>query len=234
MAGATFQLLLSGTTASNIGVPVSLGTNGALSSTSTNVLTTVATVPAGGLIFVTACFVKASSIVISSITDSNGNTYAAAVSAGYNVTNLDNQELWYAVSAAPLTSGSTITVTLNGLSSNPWPMCAGYSTGLTATPIDKVNSTKYEPASGTLSSGTTGVLTQAKELIVGATGFYTSTTFTEGAGFTQLNDLDAGGANHLRSHLAYQIVNATTAVNYQPSSTASIFGGSMIATFKGT
>jgi hypothetical protein len=36
-----------------------------------------------------------------------------------------------------------------------------------------------------------------------------------------------------RTHLAYQIVNATTSINYQPTLSASNFGGSLIATFKG-
>lgn len=218
-----------------IATPVSLGSHATAGAASSNAITTGATAPAGSLIVVGVMTASVTTIAVSSITDTNGNTYQLAVSAGWDATGVEDQEIWYTTTTSALTSGSTITVNLSATSNaNPWPAVAAYITGIQPSlPKDKNGFTKYIPASGTLASGSTGTLSQANELIIGGLGVYNLTTLTEGSGFTQIVDLDAGGSNHLRAHLAFQIVSATTFINYQPSSSASIFGASMIASFKG-
>lgn len=234
MSGKSFQTLFSVTT--GIGTPVQLGT-ATSASVQTNTLTTINAVPAGGVIFVTACFVKSTTINISTITDTNGNTYQSAVSAGWSATGVENQELWYAVCTSGMSSGATITITLSATPNptNPWPMAAGYCTGLIATPLDKTSSAKLETGTGAVSSGTTAALTQAKELVIGALGWYASAApgITEDATFTALASIDGGPSNHLVSRMAYKIVNATTAVSYVPTVASAVSGGVMVATFKG-
>jgi len=134
-------------------------------------------------LFVVTQFGKSTTVSVSSISDGTNN-YTLAKSAGWDPTNFDNQELWYCANSAPLAPGATITITYSAPTiggTNQPVACAGYCMGLTATPLDKTNSTKYEPGTA-YSSGTTGTLTQAKELIIGALGFYNANcTITEGS-----------------------------------------------------
>lgn len=219
-----------------ITAPVSIGTNAA-ASTQTNTITTSVACPVGGTVFVATHFLKTTTISVSTTTDSAGNTYARVVQAGWNATNNDNQELWFAPVTSNLAISATIVTTLSAapLAANPWPAVAACATGLISAPLDKNISTKYEPCTScTMASGSSTTLSQANELIIGALGFYNSTpTITEGSGFTQVVDLNAGAPNNLRAHMAYQIVAATTAINYQPSINTTVFGGSMLGTFKG-
>jgi hypothetical protein len=235
MAGASFQALLSSGGVSAIGTPVSLGSIVGTAAASSCTIVTTAAVPAGALLFLVTQFNKGTTISVSSVSDGTNN-YTLAKSAGWNATNFDNQELWYCANAAAVGSGASLVVTYSStLAVGVTPIAAaGYCTGiLAASPLDSTNSAKYE--SGTAySSGATATLAQAKELIIGALGFYSAAcTVTEGSGFTQLVDQDQGSGNRSRVHLAYQIVNATTAINYQPTLSVANFGGSMIASFKG-
>jgi hypothetical protein len=153
------------------------------------------------------------------------------------VTGDENQEIWYCANAQALASGATLTATFSSTTSggsNQPAACCGFCTGIAfSAPLDKTNATKYEPGSA-YSSGTTGTLSQQKELIIGALGCYnTSGAITEGPGFTTLNEAVQSGINYFRAHLAYQIVSATTSINYQPTFPSSNYGGSMIASFKG-
>lgn len=220
-----------------ISAPVSIGTNAA-ASTQTNTITTAVACPVGGTVFVATHFLKSTTISVSTTTDSAGNTYARVVQAGWNATNNDNQELWFAPVTSNLAISATIVTTLSATptAANPWPAVAACATaGLISAPLDKTISTKYEPCTScTMASGSSTTLTQANELVIGALGFYNSTpTITEGSGFTQTVDLNAGAPNNLRAHIAHQIVAATTAINYQPSINTTVFGGSMLGSFKG-
>lgn len=222
-----------------IAAPVSLGSHATGGTASSNAITTGTTAPGGSVVIVACTFTNSSTISISSVTDSNGNTYASLVSAGWEATSVSNQEIWFAVTSSSLASGSTITANLSVSSNaNSWPCVAAYIAGLVASPKDKTNFTKYTPASGTISSGLSGALTQANEILIGGVGVYVSTTLTEDAAFSQIVDLTASGCganctNNIRAHLAYKIVSATTSTNYSPSSSASIEGAAMIGTLKG-
>jgi hypothetical protein len=217
-------------------IPGSLGGGVGSIGASSMTISTVSSSPAGALLLVTTIFGKSTTVSVSSVSDGTNN-YTLAKSAGWDPTNFDNQELWYCANAAAMPVGSTITITYSAATiggTNQPVACAGFCAGiLAASPLDKTNSTKYEPGTA-YSSGSSGTLTQAKELIIGALGFYNAAcTITEGSGFSFLGDQPQGSGNLFRCHLAYQIVNATTAINYQPTLSASNFGGSIIATFKG-
>jgi hypothetical protein len=84
----------------------------------------------------------------------------------------------------------------------------------------------------TFASGTTGTLTQSNEIVFGFLGSYQNlTSVTEGSGFININQKLQGSGNNWGGNLAYQIVGATTALNYQPVGSSS-YGGALIATFK--
>lgn len=217
----------------NLSVPTSLGSAVGASGASSVAMTTGAAIPAGATIFVGVTVGKVTTISVSSISDGI-NTYLLARTAGWDATGANVVELWYCPNCVGVPSGTTITATFSSTSvggSNVPVIAAAYAEGLTSSPLDKVNSTNYEPGTA-FSSGSSGTLSQATELIIGCTGFYNAAaTYTEGTGFTQIVDLDQGSGNRWRIHLAYQIVQATTAINYQPSLSANNFGGSIIATF---
>jgi hypothetical protein len=217
-----------------IGTPVPLGSAVNLSFSTTMTITTTAAIPAGSLAFVATSFNKSgSTIAVSSVSDGT-NSYSLAKSAGWDATNADAAELWYKENAAAVGSGATITITYSTTASSGAISAAGYCTGILASgSLDSTNSAQYAPSTA-FSSGATATLAQAKELIIGALGFYNANaTVTEGSGFTLLVDLNQGSGAFLHVHLAYQIVNATTAINYQPTLSAANFGHSIIASFKG-
>lgn len=236
MASPTFQALLASASASVIGTPVSLGSAQGTASTNSMTITTTAASPNGALLFVVTHFHKATTISVSSISDGTNN-YTLARSGGWDATNQENTELWYCANAAGMGSGATITITYSSTVSGTAGSvaAAGYCSGILASsPLDSVNSTLYAPGAN-FSSGATATLAQAKELIIGALGFYNTNAplSSEGGGFTGLIDFNPGTASFYHCRLAYQIVNATTAINYQPVLSASEFGHSIIASFKG-
>lgn len=218
-----------------IGPPVSIGTNVGTGGGTTMTITTTQAIPKGALLLVGTIFTKSTTISVSSISDGT-NSYSLAKSAGWDATNTENEELWYCANAAAIASGATITITYSATTTgtNPPIAVAAYCTGIaTSSPLDKTASTVYAPGTA-FSSGSSGTLTQGYELIIGFLGFYNAAcTITEASGFTQINDQDQGSGARFRCHMAYQIVNATTAVNYQPTLSAANFGGSILASFKG-
>lgn len=230
MSGARFQALLG--TPPSIGVPVSLGGATGGSAVTSVTLTTLAAIPAGALVVVGVLFNKAATGSVSSVSDGT-NTYSLAQASTWTANN-DIEELWYCPNALPVGSGASLVATLSGTSVGTPLIAAAYVTGVAlSSPLDGHNATKYAPATA-FNSGATATLAQAKEIAFGFAGFYNAAaTVTEGSGFTLLVDQVPGGSPFFHGHLAYQIVTATTALNYQPVLSASNFGGSIIATFKG-
>jgi hypothetical protein len=218
-----------------IATPVSLGSAGGTAGNSSMTITTTAAIPAGALVFVATSFNKGTTISGASISDGT-NTYALAKSAGWDATSVENFELWYKENAAAVSSSATITITYSSTTAGGIGSiaAAGYATGiLSSGSLDSTNSAKYTPGTA-FSSGATATLAKSNELIIGAIGFYNANaTVTEGTGFTTLVDFNPGTTSFFHIHLAYKIVAATTAINYQPTLSASNFGGSIVASFKG-
>lgn len=220
-----------------ITTPVSLGS--AISSAATRstwTLTTTAAIPGGSLVVIGIQAQKSSAISISSVSDGT-NTYTRAVGNAWEVGTALVTDLWYKENATAVGSGATITATFSvATDANPSIINAAYVTGtIASSSLDKSNSGLTNGATA-YASGTTGTLTQANEVAFGFMGDYTGTsnpTVTEGSGFTNVNTTSQGSGNFFNSRLSYQIVAATTALNYQPSTSVNSFGKALIATFKG-
>jgi hypothetical protein len=235
MAGAQFQMLLATTPPGVIGTPVSLGSAQGSASASSVTLTTLAAIPAGALAVVGVVAGFGTAQTITGVSDGT-NTYTRAAGAVWDATGDFVVDIWYKENAAAVSSGATLTATFSAAAlggTNVPIICAAYATGIqSASSLDKTNSGKQEPGTA-CASGTTGTLTQAKELVIGfAGGSQNVTSISEGSGFTQSNQRLQGAGNNWAGNLAYQIVTATTALNYQPTFSNS-FSGAVIATFKG-
>lgn len=218
-----------------IGTPVTLGSTVSSAATRSSAThTTTAAIPAGSLAIVAVFAPFGGAQTISSISDGT-NSYASAVTNAYDGSTQLVAAIYYKENAAAVSSSATITVTFSGSTiTQPTVISALYVTGVqTSSPLDKTNSGTTS-AGTTYASGTTGALTQANEIAIGFIGEYNaSVTITEGSGFTTLNSPRQGSGSNYNANLAYQIVSATTALNYQPSTSANTYGKALIATFKG-
>lgn len=172
--------------------------------TSVNV-TTTAPVAAGGRIVV---FVTGSQAV-TSITDSNGNTYAQDKSQA----NGDTSSIWSAHSSSQLATSSTITVNYAS-SSNPCRVVVSSFTGIaTSSALDQSNSrTAFNEDAWSTSSITPTV---ANTVVIGffSSGGGSASTSAPDTGWTELYEFNA--SNPTTS--VYQVVSDTTARN--PSGT---------------
>lgn len=236
-ASATTTLPMLGLVSSPIAIaaPVTLGTLVTTAASRSSItLTTTAAIPSGALACVAVFVPSTSTNSVIGVTDTI-NVYARVVQAVWDVSTGVFAELWCKENASALSSAATISVSLS-ISTNAQPSTASafYVTGtLSASSIDKTNNGTTN--SGTAyASGSTGTLAQANEIAIGFVGEYNvSVTLTDGAGFTNLNATAQGGTPFFNTKLSYQIVAATTALNYQPSTSSATFGKTLIATFEG-
>lgn len=219
-----------------IGTPVSIGSvvmSAAARSSAT--LTTTAAIPSGALVVFGVLAPFGTSQTVSGNPSDGTNSYTAAVTNAYDASTGLLGAIYYKENAAAVSSGATITVNFSG-STNAQPsiICAGYVTGTqSSSSLDKTSSGLLAPGTA-YASGSTGTLAQGNEIAFGFLGEYNaSVSITEGSGFTQLNQSLQGAGSFYNGNLAYQKVSATTALNYQPSTSASTFGKVLIATFKG-
>lgn len=169
---------------------------------------------------------SASTISISGITDTAGNTWVKANSAFHTGVN-GRIEIWYAKNAGAVTS---ITITPSAsvaMSVN----VAEFSGVDLAAPLDK-NATADNNAVTTFDSGTTAATAQASEVVIAAGAHTSANTETlDTAGFTPLTR--AGAAANCVVIGAYRIVSATGAQRVTWTMNAATTGGGAIATFKG-
>jgi len=93
----------------------------------------------------------------------------------------------------------------------------------TSTPLDK---TVTAEGTGTaVASGSTGTLTQADEIGIGGAMAGSAATYTAGTGWTEIQDASNATTGH-------KIVAATTAINFDPTASASVNWVAGIGTFK--
>jgi hypothetical protein len=145
----------------------------------------------------------ATSVVVQSVSDSQGNTWTVKTTGGGRTINII-----HCVLGTALTTSDTISITyVGGSSSNAAALCLEF-TGLTSTPADKGVSTGSSGVTSQ-SSGTTGTLSQANELVVAGLAMNSSSTPTVPSGFSTKISQTANAAVGL--HLAYLVVTATTA-----------------------
>lgn len=219
-----------------IGTPVTLGSTQGAGGTNSVTLTTAAAIPAGCLVVVGVYVGFGTSQSISGVSDGT-NSYTKAVGNVYDGTTQTVLDIWYKENASAVSSSASLTATFSAASlggSNVPIINAAYVTGiLTSSSLDK-SSTGTQNSGTAYASGSTTTLAQANEIAFGFMAHYNaSATDTEGSGFTNINTTSKGSANWWMSRLSYQTVSATTALNYQPSTSVATIGKVSIATFKG-
>lgn len=191
-----------------IGTPVQLGA-AASSGTSTTVITTSGAITAGDLAVVLV--EESSSITVSGVADSAGNTYTAgtAIVSGTRLI-----QPFYKPNAAAMSSGGTITVTRSASTGVGYAAAISVSGMDTSSPIDIQTAGSVGTATGyTLATGTLG---QADELLVCFTYLSSGSgdTYVQPSGFTA-NTAASDGTNVLRS--GYLIVSSTTTTSPHPT-----------------
>lgn len=194
-------------------------------------LTTTATAPAGSTVVVGISLDTGNGVTVASVSDGT-NTYTKIDGTGL-IGGKSEVSLWYSPTiAAPLASGSTITVTFGSSSgASSCNIAAAYITGLAASPLDKFG--HVSASSGTSVSISTATLSQATEIAIGFGGDISglgSTVYNGASGFENINK--SSSSNGVTA-LDFKVTHATTAVAFGPGWGSAIRMGAVVATFKG-
>jgi hypothetical protein len=207
-----------------IGTPVALGQMFESANASTATLTTSGSDDPVGSLTLVAVFVNNTNI--SGVTDSAGNSYVACPARFGDVA------LYYAINAADLPIGGTITLTL--AASNKVNMSVVSVPGVRATsPTDICGTGVTGTGSGTISGPSTGTLNAEPELVIGVIAIASDTadTFTE-AGWNPLLKATGTGAPGM-IQWGYQVVTSTTSLTYSPTLGTSRTWWANVASFVG-
>lgn len=188
------------------------------SGNTTTVITTSAAINAGDVVVV--FFADSSNLLtsVSGIGDGSANSYALIKKQ--NGGSLSNIEMWAAVNAVPLSSGTSITVTHGSTVASDANVAGAVAIAglLRSSPTDATNGV----ASTANPSLTTGTLSQANEIVLGAS-VRPGTSYGGAAGFTSLFDVTVPSGTTLAAD--YVIVSSTASVTYTP-----IWSGGLIQT----
>ena len=215
-----------------IGTPVALGTPVFTGGTPSSVsMVTTQNIVSGDLVVIGTAVRSNILRTYTGCTDGT-NTYTQAAGANGGDAS-DTMNIWYKENAAAVSSGATITCTLNAAvtgASNGAFLFANRVTGiLTSSSLDQTATNNTTAPTATVTSGT---LSQSNEIAFGITGTWgaSATVSAEGASYTNSGFINgvAGGLN-----LAYRIVAATTAQTYAPTWTGTSTVSTSIATYKG-
>jgi hypothetical protein len=160
-----------------------------------------------------------SSLTVSSVTDSKGNTYSPAMSSTYPT---DGKLYTYYKSNMNGGSGAiTVTATLSGSTDYAVIWATEYSGVAASSPVDK---TVAASGNGVAVASGTATTTQASELIYGFAGSWDAVT----AGSPLIQRSSAHG--HM---IADRIVSATGTYQVTGTNGASNYWGCQMVTFKG-
>lgn len=167
--------------------------------------------------------------VVSSITDSQSNTYAkiAGGSSGGDTAT----ELWYAYN---ITGGTTPTISVTmtvPANYHDFSMTAKEVSGLTTTDPFDVKAEGSTSSGTSHTSATTATTAQANELVNATFGLATNGTFTVGAGYSDLVEVN-GSDLYQASASESKRVTSTGTQQATITSSASAVGYFIIATFK--
>lgn len=210
----------------------SMGNAGlSLGAVATGIMTTTTTAPTGSVVIIGVSLNTNNAVTAASISDGT-NSYTKIDSTGI-INTVAEVTLWYAVLAAPLIAGSTITVTFSVPTTgavNGFNISTLYATNLTAVPLDVFNHTSGVP--GTSLSVATGVLTQANEMVFGFGGDTSGNPATVYNGASGFNNFNLSSSANGVTALDYKKVAATTSVTFGPSWSASLYTGAVVASFK--
>lgn len=223
-----------------IGTPSRLGNFALSSSSSTTVAITLGTCQEGaactgatsasGNLIVCIITTEVGSLadVVSSATDTAGNTYAVTTKAQAGGGDI-NTMMIYKVNAAALSAGNTITATFSAAQSFRTMSCTSTSGVATASANDFFGTSA---GTGTAPSIATGTLAQAAEIIFAGCGVFTggSDAYTQSAGFTAIDDQVAAASG---AHSARDIVASTTGPTFGPTLGTSREFACLAQSFKG-
>lgn len=208
-----------------IGTPVSLGTvNTGTSGSSTYTITTGAAVQVGDLVIVGTAYDGSSTIAISSITDTAGNTYTRIQQSTSGTT---QAELWYCYSAIAMASSSSINANWASALTGGTPAIAVLAARIPGVMITSpLDQSAQQAATTATPSVTTGALAIPNEIVFGLA--YQGGTYTEASGYTNINGASTNGT----TKLSYKTVNSTSAVTFAPTWSGAFAARTIIATFK--
>lgn len=196
------------------------------SANSTHV-TVTSTAPAGSLIVVACACWSSTNGVVSSVTDSQGNSYTIVQNAAAASVPYPGAIAYCLNSASTLTSGIdwiSVTSTAVSQSTGAWSM-SGANSGIDVS----IPTTGFGIKGKTISTGT---LAQNNEIIFGLTATAGNLSgFTNSAGFTELAFGIAGSGNAFG--FAYDIVSSTSSVSYSPTWTNNNNVALVLVSFKG-
>lgn len=222
-----------------IGTPVLVGAITSKTATATTVMNVDSAVAAGSLIVLTMTF--DANGTLSSITDTAGNTYTAAITGqkGTGDATGIKSGIWYVANASALAVNDSITVTWGtqpAAKSVQALKVSGISTG---SPLDKVIANSG--TSATPNSGNTGTTTVPNSLIIGYVGYEAPGTdnFTQDTSLswaTPPNDIGTTGGvadTNVSGGGGYYIANVKSAFAYSPTLQNSADWCCFVATFKG-
>jgi trimeric autotransporter adhesin len=143
---------------------------------------------------------------ISSVTDSQGNTY---VRAGQYAGTLIEVELWYSLNAT-LDNTTTITVT-PAVGTTVWSAVWCVVSGVATTSAFDVTAGTSGTSGTSSNSGSTSTTSDANEIIFGLAGQANNRPFSAGSGYTSINQ--TANTNLAEVFLEYKIVSATGSYN---------------------
>lgn len=220
-----------------IGTPVVVGTATSTTSSTSLVITLSSGVTAGDKAFVWTG-VRTGIALVSGIVDSKGNTWV--VDQTFTDSNAGNaMGIASCQVTSSLAASDTVTITY---AATAGPSKQGFVfsvSGLdTGSAFDKTANHMDDLTGGatTFTSGSSGVLSQADEIVFGCFEFFTvATSLVPNAGFVELQYLSTSGAasSDRAIWLIYQIVSATTALNPGGSQAVAVqLSGGITATYK--
>lgn len=191
-----------------VGTPVALGYADNTATSTTVVLTTTGASVAGDSIIV-VLFNGSSTPTFSSLTDSVGNTYATDFTQSGAGAGAGSLWILSCHNASVLGVGATMTATWSSAQTQNRGIYAFAVSGLANTPKDKAVG-QAVANNANWNSTSSGTLSQADELAVGALYSSSGSSSTVGGGFTELRDGQTVDLNHFV--VQYLITAATTAV----------------------
>ncbi|TDB88362.1 hypothetical protein E1264_11820 [Actinomadura sp. KC216] len=170
---------------------------------------------------------------ISSVTDSRGNTYAVDEDAGSG-NSTASCAIFRGRVTTPLQVGDTITVTI-GAGRQRWCLQANAFDDVIVSPLDRTQANDNPGSSSSLSTGTTAVTQQARELAYGVYGFGRGSdqNITATGGWNadaQVNTVSASTKRGLQ--VAWIYLNSTAAVEGTATTSAPTTYSGCVATYR--
>lgn len=181
------------------------------------------TVPtAGSVIAVGVGWSPDTGTLVSSVTDTAGNTYVAAVARVIHAGSNTYAQIWYAKNVATATPFN-VTVTLNGSAFGIAVSAVEFKDTDTTAPLDKIaGQAQTDPGTATdaVSSGSLGTPTTDGQVVFAVSRSSAwPDTFNPGTGFTSLHSLTAVGQPQTRSEYLIQTTAAAVAGTFTQDST---------------